>query len=197
MKYILYILLISSICFTEEMKVDGDLKVTGGVVFSDSTSLHTAPKDLPTGILLPYAGTASPDGWMLCNGQEVSREAYANLFAVIGDSYGIGDGNTTFNLPDLRGRMPMGLDNMGGSSANRVTNTVADSLGRGAGEEMHQLSFDELPARNSYISHGTGGQGDSGGSFSYVNHVNTDTIGDDQPHNNMPPYLSINFIIKY
>ena len=92
---------------------------------------------------------------------------------------------------------PMGLDNMGGSSANRVTNTVADSLGRGAGEEMHQLSSDELPARNSYISHGSGGQGDSHGSFSYVHHLNTDTIGDDQPHNNMPPYLSINFIIKY
>ena len=191
------IILLFSIVMAGEMEVDGDLKVAGGVVFSDSTSIHTAPKDIPACILLPYAGNTIPDGWLLCAGQEISRETYANLFTVIGDAYGIGDGSTTFNLPDLRGRMPMGLDNMGGSSANRVTNTVADSLGRGAGEEMHQLSFDELPARNSYISHGTGGQGDSGGSFSYVNHVNTDTIGDDQPHNNMPPYLSINFIIKY
>ena len=177
--------------------MEGDLKIAGSVIFEDSSAINTAPKDLPSGILLPFAGSTAPDGWLLCAGQEVNRETYSNLFAVIGISYGIGDGSTTFNLPDLRGRMPMGLDNMGGSSANRVTNTVADSLGRGAGEEMHQLSFDELPARNSYISHGTGGQGDSGGSFSYVNHVNTDTIGDDQPHNNMPPYLSINFIIKY
>ena len=196
-KLLLSIILLCSIILSGELEVDGDLKIGGSVIFQDSSAINTAPKDLPTGILLPYAGTASPDGWMLCNGQEVSRETYANLFTVIGDSYGIGDGSTTFNLPDLRGRMPMGLDNMGGSSANRVTNTVADSLGRGAGEEMHQLSFDELPARNSYISHGSASQGDSGGSFSYVNHVNTDTIGDNQPHNNMPPYLSLNYIIKY
>jgi len=191
------VVLIFSCVFAQELEVEGDLMVTGSVIFQDSSAIHTAPKDLPAGILLPYAGNIPPEGWLLCAGQEVSREAYPNLFTVIGESYGIGDGGATFNLPDLRGRIPMGLDNMAGISADRVANTEADSLGGNAGEEMHQLSFDELPSRNSYISHGTGGQGDSGGSFSYVSNVTTDTVGNDQPHNNMPPYLSLNYIIKY
>ena len=191
------IIILFSMVMAQELEVDGDLKVTGGVVFSDSTSIHTAPKDLPTGILLPYAGTAPPDGWMLCNGQEVSRGAYSNLFAVLGIYYGIGDGSTTFNLPDLRGRMPMGLDNMGGNSADRVIHSAADSIGGNAGEESHQLSFDELPSRNAYSGHANRGQGDSGGSFNYVHQLHTDTVGNDQPHNNMPPYLSLNYIIKY
>ena len=193
----LFPILLCSILLSAEMEVNGNLKVTGSVVFSDSSKIHTTPKDLPTGILLPYAGNIVPNGWLLCSGHQVSRQIYANLFAVIGDTYGIGDGSTTFNLPDLRGRMPMGLDNMGGNSANRVSNTVADSLGRGAGEDMHQLSFDELPTRNSYISHGAGGQGDSHGAFNYVHQLHTVTFGNDQPHNNMPPYLSLNYIIKY
>ena len=109
----------------------------------------------------------------------------------------IGDGSATFNLPDLRGRMPMGLDNMGGNSAGRVVNSAADSIGGNAGEEMHQLSIDELPSRIGYTGHANRGQGDSGGSFNYVHYLNTDSIGNDQPHNNMPPYLSLNYIIKY
>ena len=186
-----------SFLLSGELEVDGDVKVSGSVVFQDSSSINTAPKDLPIGILFPYAGTAPPNGWMLCNGQEVSRGTYSNLFAVIGDSYGIGDGSTTFNLPDLRGRMPMGLDNMGGNNANRVANSAADSIGGNAGEEMHQLSIDELPSRIGYTGHANRGQGDSGGSFNYVHYLNTDSIGNDQPHNNMPPYLSLNYIIKY
>jgi microcystin-dependent protein len=91
----------------------------------------------------------------------------------------------------------MGRDNMGGNSAERVAHSAADSLGGNAGEETHQLSMDELPSRNAYSGHTNRGHGQSGGPFSYVNHVNTDTIGDDQPHNNMPPYLSLNYIIKY
>ena len=196
-KLLLSIILLCSILLSGEMEVDGDLKIGGSVIFQDSSAINTAPKDLPTGILLPYARTASPDGWLLCPGQEISRETYSNLFIVIGDSYGIGDGSTTFNLPDLRGRMPMGRDNMGGKSAERVAHSAADRLGGNAGEETHQLSMDELPSRNAYSGHTNRGHGQSGGPFSYVNHVNTDTIGDDQPHNNMPPYLSLNYIIKY
>ena len=116
---------------------------------------------------------------------------------MIGESYGIGDGGTTFNLPDLRGRMPMGLDNMGGIRADRVVNAEADSLGGNAGEELHQLSIDELPSRIGYSGHANRGQGDSGGSFNYVHQLYTDTIGYDQSHNNMPPYLSLNYIVKY
>lgn len=63
---------------------------------------------LPTGTVLPYAATAAPSFFLLCDGSAVSRATYAALFAVIGTSYGTGNGSTTFNLPDARGRVIMG-----------------------------------------------------------------------------------------
>lgn len=77
-----------------------------------------------TGTVLPFAGSTAPTGWLLCYGQAISRTTYANLFAVIGTTYGVGDGSTTFNLPDLRGRIAAGKDNMGGSAAGVLTVTL-------------------------------------------------------------------------
>lgn len=74
----------------------------------------------PTGVVLPFAGASAPTGWLLCAGQAVSRTTYSDLFAVISTAHGAGDGSTTFNLPDYRGRTPAGLDNMGGTAANRL-----------------------------------------------------------------------------
>jgi microcystin-dependent protein len=76
---------------------------------------------VPTGSVTAYAGSAAPADWLLCYGQAISRTTYAALFAIIGVTYGVGDGATTFNLPDLRGRAVFGKDNMGGVAANRVT----------------------------------------------------------------------------
>ncbi len=85
---------------------------------------------IPSGMIAPFAGPADgghtpPTGWFLCDGQAVSRSTYANLFAVIGTRYGAGDGTassgTTFNVPDLRGRIIAGVDDMGGSAASRLT----------------------------------------------------------------------------
>lgn len=75
----------------------------------------------PAGSLAPYAGASAPAGWMFCNGQTVSRTTYAALFAAIGTQFGVGDGTTTFGIPDLRGRSVFGRDDMGGTAANRVT----------------------------------------------------------------------------
>jgi len=75
----------------------------------------------PPGVVLPYAGASAPTGWLLCYGQAVSRTTYADLFTAISTTYGAGDGSTTFNVPDLRGRVPAGKDNMGGTAANRLT----------------------------------------------------------------------------
>lgn len=75
----------------------------------------------PVGGLMPFAGSVPPSRWLLCFGQAVSRTTYALLFAVIGTVYGAGDGSTTFNLPDARGRSLSGLDNMGGVAAGRIT----------------------------------------------------------------------------
>lgn len=96
----------------------------------------------PIGGMIPYAGATAPTGWLLCYGQAVSRTAYAALFATIGTAYGTGDGTTTFNIPDKRGRTSIGADNMGGSAANRVTNAVsgvtATVVGSAGGDQHAQ-----------------------------------------------------------
>ena len=76
-------ILLFSCLFSKELEVEGDLKIAGSVIFEDSPAINTAPKDLPSGILLPYAGSTGTNGWLLCAGQEVNRETYSNTFAVI------------------------------------------------------------------------------------------------------------------
>ena len=73
-----------------------------------------------SGMVLPFAGSAAPTGWLECNGGAVSRTTYAALFAVIGTLWGIGDGSTTFNLPDLRGEFVRGFDNGRGVDSGRA-----------------------------------------------------------------------------
>jgi microcystin-dependent protein len=93
---------------------------------------------MPAGIILPYAGASAPIGFLLCYGQEVSRSAYAALFAAIGTSFGAGNGTTTFNLPDLRGRVIAGLDNMGGSNAARISSFASSTTMGGVGGGQSQ-----------------------------------------------------------
>jgi microcystin-dependent protein len=95
---------------------------------------------VPAGGVMPFAGSTAPAGWLLCFGQAVSRSQYGELFAVLGTSYGSGDGSTTFNLPDLRGRVVAGEDDMGGSAANRLTAAVSgvagNTLGASGGDQL-------------------------------------------------------------
>lgn len=91
-----------------------------------------------------FAGPSAnvPSGWYLCYGQAISRSTFASLFTVIGITWGAGDSSTTFNLPDLRGRSLFGVDNMGGTPANRVTSGVSGitgtTLGAGGGDQATQ-----------------------------------------------------------
>ena len=87
--------------------------------------ITATPGNSPYGTLIAYAGTAAPSGYALCYGQAVSRTLYPNLFSAIGTTWGIGDGSTTFNLPDLRGRTVAGADAMGGSASGNLTTAVA------------------------------------------------------------------------
>ncbi len=103
---------------------------------------------LPSGMVVPFAGPSGvaadagaagiPSGWLLCDGSPVSRTTYAALFAAIGINYGGGDGITTFNLPDMRGRTVIGAGHGTGLTARTLSQTV--------GEETHTLTTAELPA---------------------------------------------------
>lgn len=152
---------------------------------------------MPSGAILAYGGAAAPTGWLLCYGQAVSRTTYANLFTAISTTFGAGDGSTTFNVPDLRGRLPLGADNMGGASANRVTATEADNLGQGSGAETHTLVTAEMPAHTHSMSGtGSGSQGSAEAADANVIMNPTSSTGAGGAHNNVQPYQTVNYIIK-
>ena len=200
------------------------------------------------GSIVMFAGSVAPIGWLLCDGSEVSRSRYQSLFSAIGTTHGSGDGSTTFNLPDIRGRVIIGA-----SQSHAVSST--------GGEESHSLSSSEIPSH----SHSVGTHGHSNGitvktpsmshtssmslnpskyyrssdysslgvymsasnpaldgrpsqtsasrtsnliisnhspadcevsgSISNCDAFNTDTTGSGTPHNNMQPFLTMNYII--
>jgi len=87
----------------------------------------TPPQPVPSGLIAPFAHPAPPDGWLECDGAQVSRTAYANLFAAIGTHWGEGDGVTSFHLPDLRGQFVRGWDHGRGIDSGRAFATIQDS----------------------------------------------------------------------
>jgi microcystin-dependent protein len=106
---------------------------------------------MPTGSVIPFAGSSAPTNWLLCFGQNIDRTTYSSLFSVIGTTYGVGDGSTTFALPDLRGRVVAGVDNMGGTDAGRLS--VANTLGTATGAETVTIASANLPLHQHAIDH--------------------------------------------
>ena len=86
----------------------------------------------PPGLIAPYGGAAAPTGWLLCDGSAVSRTTYAALFSVVSTAYGVGNGTSTFNLPDLRGRFPLGVATSGTGSTRGGTGGAIDHVHAGA-----------------------------------------------------------------
>jgi microcystin-dependent protein len=161
---------------------------------------------VPAGVVLPFAGTTAPAGFLLCFGQEVARSTYADLFAAIGTTYGAGDGVGTFNLPDLRGRVLAGRDDMGGGAAGRLTvggsGLAGITLGASGGAETHTLSTAQIPAHThswpqgsfattSAFLRGTWGDGTNAGTLT----SDGGNVGGGA-HNNVQPTFILNHIIS-
>lgn len=141
-------------------------KVTGagdGVAATDLATVGQLQTTTPIGACIDFAGTTAPAGWLLCYGQAISRTTYASLFSVIGTSFGSGNGSTTFNIPDLRGRIIAGKDDMGGTDSSRLSFFGAASklLGGVLGAASKSLSIAEMP------SHNHGGLSGAAGSHSH------------------------------
>ncbi|MDB4311897.1 phage tail protein [bacterium] len=145
----------------------------------------------PAGMIVPYAATTAPSGWLLCDGSAVSRTTYATLFALVSTTFGIGDGSTTFNVPDMRGRVAIALDNLGGGSADVITDTEADSLGGTEGDEntqshSHDIEGNNDASQNTYVSFKSGTSSSS---------VSTAGYGAGASQNKQP-YMALGYIIK-
>lgn len=230
-----------------------------------------------TGMMFLYAASSAPTGFLLCNGQAVSRTTYADLFAIIGTTWGAGDGSTTFNVPDMRGSVPLGYGqrtetftfedgdvntgtdvitvdenyylqtgqavalttsgtlptglsattyyvirtsattiklatsvanaNAGtavditaaaGGGTHTLTQTFTDrAMADEGGEETHALTDAEMPSHvHTEEGGGTGLASGGGSSADNTSSKNTGSAGSDTPHNNMPPYVTVNYIIK-
>jgi microcystin-dependent protein len=153
---------------------------------------------LPAGIIAPFAGGLTPDGWLLCDGSLLYITDYPDLFAAIQWVYGGYDDNENrFKLPDVRGRMIAGVD---------VGQAEFEAWGQKGGEKTHVLSIAEIPSHNHNFNYrnSTGVAGapyypgvlqgytaTTGYSFQAVS-----PVGGGGAHNNLPPYMALNFIIK-
>jgi len=217
---------------TELNLLDGDTSVgssitvadADGVVVNDGGTMKSVPASdfrtyiMPAGSVIPYAGASAPTGFLLCDGSAVSRTTYAALFAVVGTTYGVGDGSSTFTLPDLRGRVVAGQDDMGGASADRLTDQTGglngDTLGDTGGSETHTLTTAQLASHThsfsgsgsttamTFLNDGLGvnrggsGQSSSSNSISVSISGTTGSAGSGSAHNNVQPTIILNYIIR-
>ena len=149
----------------------------------------------PAGSEMMFAGSTAPAGWLLEDGASYLRADYPALFAVIGTTYGAANGSS-FNVPDMRGRVPVGRDS---------GQAEFDVLGESGGAKTHTLTIAEMPVHSHFQRYATAGAGgvnqfDTGttaaGSGGRTSVEATAAAGSGQAHNNLQPYRVRNFIIK-
>ena len=125
-------------------RISGD---STGVFKISQQSLVSSVPVIPIGTIVPFGGVNIPAGWLLCDGREVKISDYLSLYNTVlyqfKDQSQVTSGQ--FGLPDFRGRFPLGADNLGGTSANRVTDVNADTVGLGSGVESRAIDVRNLP----------------------------------------------------
>lgn len=181
---------------TQEEKENGEV-----YFITDGVPEYTVINDsVPIGAIQSYGGVSLPYGWLFCDGAAVSRETYSELFTAIGTTYGPGDGSTTFNLPDLRGRVLIG-------------ESSSYTIGSSGGAATHTLTVAEMPSHRHWLSqdYDSGNWESVSGGFLHLHTpaassgtgwltdsytTGMKAAGGSQAHNNMQPYLVGNYIIK-
>lgn len=181
------------------IRLDNDAGLTGPLgTAAGGTGLTTDIS--PVGCMYVWTTTSAPSGFLLCDGSAVSRTTYATLYGVIGTTYGTGDGSTTFNLPDVRGRVVIMVDGIAARVTSASTNGAnADTLGGVGGAETHTLTESEMPSHShtQQQSNSTSGANRNFLSANIVTTLATTSTGGDGAHSNTQPWMALNYIIRY
>lgn len=184
---------------TEINLLDGVTASTAEINYLDGVTSNIQTQfnniqTVPSGVITAFGGSSAPSGYLLCDGTAVSRTTYSALFSAISTTYGVGDNSTTFNVPNLKGKVAVGRD----SSQSEFSD-----LNESGGAKTVTLDVTQIPSHSHTLTPGQVVGGGSGGVSNYAPTGNNPTAntsisstGGGLAHENLQPYLVINYIIK-